>query len=580
MNKIKNNIPLLAVIFISAVVLLPFLGLTDFNTKGEPREAVVALSMLEKGNWILPINNGGDIPYKPPFFHFCIALLSVLAGYVSEYTSRLPSALALIAMTVGSFCFFAKRKNTGLAFITSMLILTSFEVHRAGVACRVDMMLTAFIVGALYLLYRWQERGSHGLPVLAILCMSGAVMTKGPVGMVLPCMVTGVFMLLRGERFLPTFGKLVFFGLLACVLPALWYVAAYQQGGERFLDLVKEENIGRFTGTMSYDSHNNPAYYNVFTIVSGWLPYTLLLLFSLFVLPWKTYSYKVEPKLWMAKIKSADPLQLFVWLSFLLIFVFYCIPSSKRSVYLLPCYPFMAYLMAEYLMWLIDSGRKRPVKIFIGFMAVLSILMAIIFVAVKMGAVPDSMFHGRHAYENMMMVHALRDLDMNPVRLVLAGLPVVAGVMALRAMMRKEVRDNRNVIVHHTLSLVFLVFIALDGVYLPAILNSKSLYPMSVVIEKNFPKDKLYSYVSVSMMHFFGADFYTGDRIEQFELSKPDCGVLMIPADDSPEFMARHKDYNFKEVLRSHHVVTEMKGDICFYRFSKLPSHLQIKVGL
>ena len=46
MNHLKQNLPLLAVVAITSLMLLPFLGLTDFNTKGEPREAVVALSML------------------------------------------------------------------------------------------------------------------------------------------------------------------------------------------------------------------------------------------------------------------------------------------------------------------------------------------------------------------------------------------------------------------------------------------------------------------------------------------------------------------------------------------------------
>ena len=56
--KIKEkNMPLIAVVVISCVMLLPFLGLTDFNTKGEPREAVVALSMLKSGDWILPVNS-------------------------------------------------------------------------------------------------------------------------------------------------------------------------------------------------------------------------------------------------------------------------------------------------------------------------------------------------------------------------------------------------------------------------------------------------------------------------------------------------------------------------------------------
>nr|MDE6415944.1 dolichyl-phosphate-mannose--protein mannosyltransferase [Duncaniella sp.] len=45
---------------------LPWLGDTLFNTKGEPREAIVALSMINSGDYILPTSCGGDIPYKPP----------------------------------------------------------------------------------------------------------------------------------------------------------------------------------------------------------------------------------------------------------------------------------------------------------------------------------------------------------------------------------------------------------------------------------------------------------------------------------------------------------------------------------
>ena len=217
---------------IAVMLTVPFLGLTDFYSKGEPREAVVAYTMVEHGNWILPINNGGDIPYKPPFFHWCIALFSLLQGHVSEFTSRLPSALALVAMSVGGFVFFAKRKNANMALLATLLSLTAFEVHRAGINCRVDMVNTAFMVGALFLMFRWWERGKHTMPWLAILCMSGATLTKGPVGMLLPCAVMGVFMLTQRESLWSTVWRLGLTALLSLVLPLCWYYAAYLQGGD------------------------------------------------------------------------------------------------------------------------------------------------------------------------------------------------------------------------------------------------------------------------------------------------------------------------------------------------------------
>ena len=223
----KTNNRMATLLLIAVLTIIPFLCLTEFNSKGEPREAVVALSMLKEGNWILPVNNGGDIPYKPPFFHWLIALFSLIGGKVTEFTSRLPSAVALIATTLGVYAFYRKRGNEHTAFVTALLTLTAFEVHRAGMNCRVDMVLTALIVGALLLLYRWFERGARGVPVWAVLCMSGAACTKGPVGIVLPCLVMGIFMLLRGVRLGRTLLLMICFGLLSLILPALWYVAAW-----------------------------------------------------------------------------------------------------------------------------------------------------------------------------------------------------------------------------------------------------------------------------------------------------------------------------------------------------------------
>ena len=74
--------PLVALCVVS---LFLFLGQTFFNTRGEPREAVVALSMLQQGNWVLPVNNGVELAFKPPFFHWCIAAISTVAGAVNEY---------------------------------------------------------------------------------------------------------------------------------------------------------------------------------------------------------------------------------------------------------------------------------------------------------------------------------------------------------------------------------------------------------------------------------------------------------------------------------------------------------------
>ena len=123
------------------------------------------------------------------------------------------------------------------------------------------MVLTALTVGALYCLYKWYEKGLKGIPWLAILLMSCGTLTKGPVGTIIPCLVVGIFLLLRGVNFFKAFLLLSAWAILSLILPICWYVAAYQQGGEEFIALVMEENLGRMTNTMSYDSCVNPWHY-------------------------------------------------------------------------------------------------------------------------------------------------------------------------------------------------------------------------------------------------------------------------------------------------------------------------------
>ena len=548
---------------IAVMLTVPFLGLTDFYSKGEPREAVVAYTMVEHGNWILPINNGGDIPYKPPFFHWCIALFSLFQGHVSEFTSRLPSALALVAMSVGGFVFFAKRKNANMALLATLLSLTAFEVHRAGINCRVDMVNTAFMVGALFLMFRWWERGKRTMPWLAILCMSGATLTKGPVGMLLPCAVMGVFMLTQRESLWSTVWRLGLTALLSLVLPLCWYYAAYLQGGDEFLRLVKEENIDRLLGKMAYESHENPFWYNFLTLITGWLPYTLLFVFSLFVLPWKRFSKSG----FMQSVRRAEPMQVFVWLAFGLILFFYCIPKSKRSVYLLPCYPFMAWLMAQYVVWLV-ANRLSAVKAYAWLMGVLGVVLSVAFVVLKTGVVPDTLFHGKHAADNIAMLHALESISVSPLHLLFALLPAAVGVATIMTLLKKD-DALRNRVVWLSLSVVVALLLALDSTFQPAVLNTKADKPLAPQIEQRFDMTKMYSYMSSPMLHFFSLNFYLGDRIQQFEKVKPEDGVLMIPEDDVEEFKKTvGRGYCLQRVWQIRRAVEE-KHEVGFYKFCK-----------
>ena len=558
---------------LSVLVIVPFLGETIFYSKGEPREAIVAYTMLKSGNWILPVNYGVEIAYKPPFLYWAIAVVSSIMGGVTEFSSRMPSALAFLAMQLVFFSFVAKRKNIKTAFLTSILLLSSFEVHRAAVACRLDMVQVSFIVIALCLLFRWDEKGSKEIPWLAVLLMACATLTKGPVGSIFPCVGIGIYQLLRGRSFGKTFFSLLGIGLLSLVPLGIWFWAAYQQGGESFINLMMEENTGRFFRKMSYASHENPLWYNFVTIIWGWIPWTLVLLISLFGLKWKEMRFLPEGSSWSerfnkawTKFRSQSPLHLFTWVVILFIFIFYCIPKSKRSVYLLPIYPFMAMLIAEYFLALVQR-KAKVFKISAYIFASLALLLTVTFIIVRFGLIPDSVWGtGKHAAENIGFMHALENVDLPFSKWLIVALPAIAGICTLIVLVKRA--DTRSLL-YSIAGCILCLFVSLDGVYQPTVLATKSDKRLAEQVNTYVQDGFMYSYTP-PLIRFYCTNYYLNDRMRDFVPGLSGTGYVMLSKWTKEEFLKKYSDeYRLEEVYTTPYRSCDLRDKILIYKFSE-----------
>ena len=494
----------IVVLLALAALLLPWLGETLFNSKGEPREAIVAVTMLQSGNWVLPVSHGGDIPFKPPFMAWIIALIAKVfnGGEVNEYISRLPSALAAIIMCMAGFGWARRVRGDRFAMIFALVTMSSVEVFRAAMACRLDMVLTACMVGAIYMLYDIRENrprhtvGFRYLGVVALLTC--ATLTKGPVGALLPCAVAGAYRLFRRDRFFPVFFTMAAIALLSLIVPAWWYYEAYKLGGQEFYDLAWEENIGRLTGTMSYDSHVNPWWYNFMTLAAGLLPWTLLLIFCLFA------ARKVRPML------PPKPAGLLALVAFVVIVGFYCIPASKRSVYLLPAYPFACYGIA----CLIETAAMgRPLKVFTWVIAVLSVAVPLLFAAIQIFGMPE----------------ALR-LTAAPAPwwgYALLLLPMAAGIAWMA---------NRHSPAGHLMVMVWALCLVYPAVIMPSVLNPKSDYHLLPRISaEGGPDAKVLTIRPEPTYRLFTLNFYLDDAmrcVDSFDEARryPSGTVFIVPA--------------------------------------------------
>lgn len=547
----KRNLTVF-VILLTALLTLPFLGLGHFYTRGEPREALVAMAMLDQGNFILPFFQG-EFAFKPPMLHWLVSLFSLPAGHVSELSARIPSALAYIVMCTCFFRFLANRCDKWKAFIATLILITAFEVHRAAMTCRVDMVLTTFTVCAFMAVYRWEERKCKGLPWVAALLVSGAILTKGPVGCILPCFIMAVSLACKRQSLGTIVMAIVKLALLSSILPLCWYIAAYGIGGDRFLDLVMEENFGRFLGKMSYESHENGPFYYIPILLSGLLPWSLLLLLGLFAIRLK--KVRLSAKGILNRFLAADPLTRWAIVCAVCIFVFYEIPKSKRSVYLLPMYPAMALLMAEYLSLLLRK-HMRIVKAYALTITVVGILFSILLIAahwLDLSLLGDSRSGRRMASQ----LQQLQIAPMNVYYLLMALMPVIAAYFSWR------IRKSVNVWLALSFTVWTACYFSLDGLLNPAIKNAVPDYAFARTVRSLQPNGDVRFFRTDGEETMYAIDFYLNNQV--IDVTRvdelPAEGYVMMRRSSLDEFRQLTKGAEIETVAITDSEFTSFKGD-------------------
>jgi 4-amino-4-deoxy-L-arabinose transferase-like glycosyltransferase len=111
-----------------AAIYLPGLGSTELKGE-EGRRILPAVTMLETGNWLVPYLGGKPYLRKPPLMNWVIAGSFKLTGVKNEWTARLPSALAVLAMGVTMIGVAGPGwMKPGTALIAGIMAMTFFGV--------------------------------------------------------------------------------------------------------------------------------------------------------------------------------------------------------------------------------------------------------------------------------------------------------------------------------------------------------------------------------------------------------------------------------------------------------------------
>jgi 4-amino-4-deoxy-L-arabinose transferase-like glycosyltransferase len=552
--------PVLSILLLSMLLTLPWIGVSDFYTKGEPREASLVVSMINDGNWILPKGYADEIAYKPPLMHWIIAGFSQITGHVSEATSRLPSALGLIGITMFTLVFLIRRKTKVEAVLSALILLTCFEMHRNGIEARVDMTLAFFMSVALIEMFRWEEKGLRGFPVLLVILLGCATLVKGPVGVILPCFVFSIYLLVLKYPFGKVFLKNIIVAIPALFILFIWYFVAWNQEGRHFLTIVFAENIGRFFGMKSdalginYDlGHEGPFWYYIPAILAGLLPWSLILLFALFTFDYKKWwkNVKEQRYLWFRRFASIDKITLFSIITILVFLCFYSIPISKRSVYILPIYPFASFLLARVILW-VEKVRPSLIHLLSNILLTLVALILLLTCLAHFINISDIVAPFVTSLKTSYDVALFAKYFQNPKwsDFVLWFILLVVFILILN---RQRTKNGRILIFS-----IFILFISLqvflEGTAYPVFKNGHSVKHFASELSATFNL-KNDAYVVNDLRFYgnlYGLNFYLGNVFKNFEKELPSHGYLIIGEKDLPVLRKKYTGrYSFVETKRT-----------------------------
>ena len=272
-----------------------------------------------------------------------------------------------MAMVVWTL-FLIPRLGPPRSLLFFVILATSGEWYRHAAHARVDMLLAGLVSLSLLVLFQWTHTNQIKLLIGAGILMALAALTKGPVGVALPVIITLCAMLLW-KKF--KVRKLLSLGVTAGValMPLLaWYSAEMLVGNNNLIDIVLHENLDRLLGKMSSstDPHTHGPLYLIGAFFVGLLPWSF---FAALTVP-----FFIKRKIELQETQEMRRFIQWCLLSIAITVVIFLIPDSKRGVYLLPIYPASAALLTvllyEFAKHRKDLARKG-VSFAIGLLALL-----------------------------------------------------------------------------------------------------------------------------------------------------------------------------------------------------------------
>lgn len=333
-NKNLNYLLILAVL--SFFYFIFGNSLISLTNPDEVFYTLTAKEMTKHNTWLVPYIF--DQPqFEKPIFTYLLIRAGFLIFGMTNFAARFFPALfgvfgVLAVYALSSLGF----KNEKKAFISSLVIMSSGLYIGLSRTVFTDMIFTVLILLSILSFFWGYSKGAKkDIGIILFFIFAGfAVLTKGPLGALIPLLIIGAFLSIKKEvKFL--FCKSFSWGILVLVLISLpWYLLMIKKYGAAFTrEFFYNDHIRRL---LEAEHFSNDTWYFYPT-------YMILCMF-----PWSLFVLAALASLFK-NIKSGNPVYLFLacWIG--VVFIIFQPAHSKLVSYIFPLFPALALLAGDFI---------------------------------------------------------------------------------------------------------------------------------------------------------------------------------------------------------------------------------------
>lgn len=412
----------LTIVAIAALSFIPFLNGVHLFDWDEINFAEAAREMIVSGNYSTVTIDYKPFWEKPPLFFWMQAASMKVFG-INEFGARFPNAIAGIFTLLLFFELGKKLRNITFGLVWSFMYLVSFLPQFYFKSGIIDPWFNLFIFLGITLTYFYLNSKKPFYFFLGGLAIGLAVLTKGPVGLLIYLLTGFVFFAFQKFKNLPPFSHILLFLVGVISFGGGWIISETIQGRfyiiqdffEYQIRLLQKQDAG----------HGGPFYYHFFVLLIGCFPLS---------------AFAIEN--FVGKVKPNNTFGFLMKILFWVVLILFSIVNTKIIHYSSLCYFPLSFLATAGFMNFVIQNNKRLTNIFLSSLWVIwiVILFGLVWIGINIDKLPELItIKDKFAASSLQYPTPFSHYDYLPVMALLGGFiffffhkePIRKGTIAL-----------------------------------------------------------------------------------------------------------------------------------------------------